>query len=107
VYRVDLGKAKRGHEQRGRRYGIVVADSHDRWSTTTIVPTSTSARRAIFRPRLVVAGRETLALVDQVRTIDVQYIVGEQVDHVHGVDLMQVDYALSEYLGLRAPHDLY
>jgi mRNA interferase MazF len=24
VYRVDLGDAKRGHEQRGRRYGLVI-----------------------------------------------------------------------------------
>nr|MDT0667196.1 type II toxin-antitoxin system PemK/MazF family toxin [Micromonospora sp. DSM 115978] len=27
VYRVDLGDAKRGHEQRGRRLGLVLSPS--------------------------------------------------------------------------------
>ncbi|MDP4501241.1 type II toxin-antitoxin system PemK/MazF family toxin [Nonomuraea turcica] len=50
VYPVDLGDAKRGHEQRGRRLGIVVSISQDHWSTVTIVPTSTSPNRPASGP---------------------------------------------------------
>ncbi|MEO3799426.1 type II toxin-antitoxin system PemK/MazF family toxin [Nonomuraea sp. B1E8] len=102
VYPVDLGDAKRGHEQRGRRLGIVVSISQDHWSTVTIVPTSTSARPAGFRPRLTIQGRETCALIDQIRTIDTQYVLGGLYDHLDSVAMGQVEYALVRYLGLDA-----
>ncbi|MFJ8717989.1 type II toxin-antitoxin system PemK/MazF family toxin [Streptomyces violaceus] len=101
VYPVDLGDAKRGHEQRGKRYGIVLSAAPDTWSTAVIVPTSTSAQPAIFRPRLVIAGRETLALADQIRTIDTQFIVGEPIDHLTAADMGQVEFALARLLALR------
>lgn len=43
VYRVDFGDAKRGHEQRGRRYAVVISPGSMPWSVVTVVPTSTSA----------------------------------------------------------------
>ncbi|MFJ2575092.1 type II toxin-antitoxin system PemK/MazF family toxin [Streptomyces halstedii] len=101
VYRVDLGDAKRGHEQRGKRYGIVLSDTPDTWSTVVIVPTSTSAQATVFRPRMVIAGRETLALTDQIRTLDTQYVVGESVDHLTSSDMAQVEFALGRLLKLR------
>lgn len=84
VYPVDLGDVKRGHEQRGRRFGIVLSDAPDTWSTVVIVPTSTKAQPAIFRPKLVIAGRTTVALTDQIRTIDTQFMRGEPIDHLTG-----------------------
>ncbi|RLL67020.1 type II toxin-antitoxin system PemK/MazF family toxin [Streptomyces sp. Z26] len=105
VYRVDLGDAKRGREQRGKRLGIVVSDSPDMWTTATIIPTSTRAQDAIFRPRLHIAGRDTLALIDQVRTIDTSYVDGDPVDHLDHTDMMQVDYALGRWLRLRVELD--
>jgi mRNA interferase MazF len=102
VYPVDLGDAKRGHEQRGRRLGLAISVQQDRWSTVTILPTSTSARPAVFRPRLGIAGRDTLILVDQIRTVDTHYIVGEPVDYLPRAELAQVEYALTRYLGLDA-----
>ncbi|MFJ1774991.1 type II toxin-antitoxin system PemK/MazF family toxin [[Kitasatospora] papulosa] len=101
VYPVDLGDAKRGHEQRGRRYGIVLSDTPDSWSTVVIVPTSTRAQGAVFRPRLVIAGRETVVLTDQIRTLDTQYVVGDAVDHLTGADLAEVEFALGRLLKLR------
>ncbi|MEV5007284.1 type II toxin-antitoxin system PemK/MazF family toxin [Streptomyces sp. NPDC055692] len=105
VYRVDLGDAKRGHEQKGKRLGIVLSNVPDNWSTAVIVPTSTSAQPAIFRPQLVIAGRETRALTDQVRTIDTQFVVGDPVDHLTGQDMAQVEFALGRLLGLRIELD--
>ncbi|MCX5079006.1 type II toxin-antitoxin system PemK/MazF family toxin [Streptomyces sp. NBC_00424] len=105
VYRVDLGDAKRGHEQRGKRYGIVLSQHPESWSTVIIVPTSTSAQDAVFRPRLHIAGRDTLALTDQVRTIDTRYVIGEPVDHLNKADLAQVEFALARLLRLRLELD--
>ncbi|MEV6795200.1 type II toxin-antitoxin system PemK/MazF family toxin [Streptomyces sp. NPDC051320] len=100
MYRVDLGDAKRGHEQRGRRYGLVVSVQRDTWSTVVIVPTSTSAQPAVFRPQLTIADRDTLLLVDQIRTIDTRYVVGDPVDYLANEDMAQVEQTLSLYLGL-------
>jgi mRNA interferase MazF len=102
VHPIDLGDAKRGHEQRGRRLGIVINVEQKAWSTVTIIPTSTRAAAAIFRPELVIAGRETRILIDQIRAIDVSYVDGELVDYLSRDDLAQVEHSLSFYLGLLA-----
>jgi hypothetical protein len=46
------------------------------------------------------AGRDTKVLVDQIRTIDVSYVVGELVDYLSRDDMAQVEHSLSPYLGL-------
>ncbi|MEV2275511.1 type II toxin-antitoxin system PemK/MazF family toxin [Nocardiopsis sp. NPDC049922] len=100
VHPIELGEAKRGHEQRGRRLGVVVSDGPRLWSTVTVVPTSTSAQDALFRPRLHIAGRDTLALTDQIRTIDASYVIGDQVGYLDHTEMAQVEYALGLWLGL-------
>jgi len=100
VYPVDLGDTKRGHEQRGRRLGLVISIEQNAWSTVTIIPTSTSAGAAVFRPEVVVAARETKILIDQICTIDTCYVTGELVDYLSRDDMVQVEHSLSRYLGL-------
>lgn len=100
VYPIDLGDAKRGHEQRGRRLGLVISIEQNAWSTVTVIPTSASAQPAVFRPEVVVTGRETRILVDQIRTIDTSHVTGELVDYLSHDDLAQVEHSLSRYLGL-------
>jgi mRNA interferase MazF len=100
VYPVDLGDAKRGHEQRGRRLGLVISIEQNAWSTVTIIPTSTSAQPAVFRPDVIIAGRDTRILIDQIRTIDTAYVTGELVDYLSRDDMAQVEHSLSRYLGL-------
>jgi mRNA interferase MazF len=100
VYPVELGDAKPGHEQRGRRLGLVISLEQDAWSTVTILPTSTSAQASVFRPEVVIAGRETKILIDQIRTIDVSYIAGDLVDYLSRDDMAQVEHSLSRYFGL-------
>lgn len=100
IYPVDLGDAKRGHEQRGRRLGLVVSIEQNAWSVVTIIPASTSAEPSIFRPEVIIAGRDTKILTDQVRTIDVSYVAGELVDYLSRDDMAQVEHSLSRYLGL-------
>jgi mRNA interferase MazF len=100
VYRVDLGEAKRGHEQRGKRLGLVLSPRSMPWSTATIVPTSTTAREAVFRPSLEINGQETRFLVDQIRSIDTDYIVGDPVHYLERDELAEIEHAVSRYLGL-------
>ncbi|WP_318208733.1 MULTISPECIES: type II toxin-antitoxin system PemK/MazF family toxin [unclassified Streptomyces] len=100
VYRVDLGDAKRGHEQCGKRYGLVLSPSSMPWSVATIVPTSTSAQPSVFRPEVDIAGTPTRLLVDQIRTIDVRFIHGDPVHFLDYSELAVVEHAVSQYLGL-------
>jgi mRNA interferase MazF len=100
VYPVDLGDAGRGHEQRGRRLGLVISIEQDVWSAVTIIPTSASAQASVFRPEVVVAGRDTKVLIDQIRTIDVSQVTGEIVDYLTRDDMAQVEHGLSRYVGL-------
>lgn len=100
VYRVDLGRP-RSHEQGGKRLGLVLSPSDSPLSVVTVVPTSTSASPSIHRPALEVAGRATRMLVDQIRSIDVDYVIGDPVDYLTGDQLAGVELALAHYLGVQ------
>jgi mRNA interferase MazF len=100
VYRIDLGRT-RGHEQRGKRLGLVVSPSDSPLSVVTVIPTSTSVGPSIHRPDLEIAGRPTRLLVDQIRSIDVDYVDGDPVDYLTRDQLAQVDLALAHYLGVQ------
>jgi mRNA interferase MazF len=100
VYRVDLGESKRGHEQRGKRLGLVLSPTSMPWSVATIVPTSTSAQEAVFRPSLEIDGQSTRFLIDQIRSIDIDYIVGDPVHYLERDDLAEIEHAVARYLGL-------
>lgn len=100
VYRIDLGEARRGHEQRGRRFGLVLSPTDMAWSVATVVPTSTQAQPAIFRPEIELGGVPTRFLVDQIRSIDVRFINGEPAHFLHRNELEEVEVAVIRYLGL-------
>ena len=102
VYRIDLGRP-RGHEQGGRRLGLVVSPSDSPLSVVTVVPTSTSAGSSVHRPQLEIEGRQTKLLVDQIRSIDVDYVVGDPVDYLTRDQLAEVELAVGHYLGV---HDV-
>lgn len=100
VYRIDLGRP-RGHEQGGKRLGLVMSPPDSPLSVVTVIPTSTSAGPSIHRPELEIAGRSTRLLVDQVRSIATDYVIGEPVDYLTRDRLAQVELALAHYLGVQ------
>lgn len=100
VYRIDLGRP-RGHEQGGKRLGLVISPSGSPLSVLTVIPTSTSAGPAIHRPEMEIAGQSTRMLVDQVRSIDTDYLVGDPVDYLSRDRLVEVEFALAHYLGVQ------
>jgi len=83
-----------GHEQSGARYGVVVqSDALMILSTVLVAPTSTAARSATFRPEIVVDGRSTLVLVEQLGAVDHSRL-GDLVGHLTPQEQWGVDLAL-------------
>jgi mRNA interferase MazF len=101
VYRIDLGRP-RGHEQGGKRLGLVMSPSDSPLSVVTVIPTSTSAGPSIHRPEIEIAGRLTRMLIDQIRSIDTNYPVGDPVDYLPHDQLAAIELALAHYLGVQA-----
>lgn len=70
VYGIDLSGAI-GHDQRGKRF-VVVVQSDQLYSSTTIVcPTSSIARATSYRPEVEVQGATTRVLCEHVQAVDV------------------------------------
>ena len=100
VYELRLPKGT-GHEQRGRRFGIVVqADEFLPRSVVLVAPTSRRARSATFRPEVVVDGETTRVLVEQVGAVDVSRL-GNQVGRASTEEMWGIDESLMTVLGLR------
>lgn len=99
VYEVPGPRAAHGHEQRGRRLGVVVQSEDLPLPTVVIAPTSRSAPPRLFRPEVEVAGERTCVLVEQLRTLDVGRL-GRLVGHLGRDDREAVDRALELVLAL-------
>ncbi|HSL26956.1 MAG TPA: type II toxin-antitoxin system PemK/MazF family toxin [Acidimicrobiia bacterium] len=89
-----------GHEQRGRRFGVVVqSDAMLPRSVVLVAPTSTSARAASFRPEIEIGDNVTRVLVEQVGAVDVGRL-GDLAGHLTKEEQWGVDAALLTVLGL-------
>ncbi len=97
VYR--LPARGRGHEQRGRRFAVVLQPDWLSLSTWIVAFTSTSARETSFRPSVVIADQETLVMCDQLDTVDLDRLT-EPVGFLSIQEMQQVDEALSLVLDL-------
>lgn len=99
VYRVRL-PSRRGHEQRGARYAVLVqADELLGLSTALVAPTSRSVLAASFRPEVEVAGSRTRVMVEQLRALDIQRL-DELAGRLDAAEMREVDEALSLILAL-------
>ncbi|MDE0654391.1 MAG: type II toxin-antitoxin system PemK/MazF family toxin [bacterium] len=90
-----------GHEQQGRRFGVVVqTDALLPRSTVLVAPTSRSARPASFRPEVSIGGTATRALVEQLGAVDASRL-GDTVGQLSAAEQWAVDAALLTVLELR------
>jgi mRNA interferase MazF len=90
-----------GHEQRGRRFGVVVqANEFLPRSVVLVAPASRSARPASFRPEIDLLGENTRILVEQVGAVAAGRL-GELVGRVTPEQQWGIDEALMTILGLR------
>jgi mRNA interferase MazF len=100
IYELRLPKGV-GHEQRGRRFGVVVqADEFLPRSVVLVAPTSRSARAASFRPEIGVNDEQTRVLAEQLGAVDATRL-GKLVGHTTPEEQWGVDDALATLLGLR------
>lgn len=97
-FRVPRG---RGHEQQGRRFGVLVqTDAMLPRSVVLVAPTSQSARSGSFRPEIEVHGKATRVLVEQVGAVDAGRL-GKLVGRVTPEQQWGIDEALLTAFGLR------
>lgn len=97
VYR--LPARGRGHEQKGRRYAVVLQPDWLTLSTWIVAFTSTSARQTSFRPPVTIADQQTLVMCDQVATVDLNRLT-EPIGFLTIEEMGRVDEALSVVLDL-------
>jgi mRNA interferase MazF len=99
VYCVRL-PVRRGHEQHGPRYAVLVqADELLGLSTVLVAPTSRSVQAASFRPEVDIAGQRTRVMVEQLRALDVRGL-NDFEGHLSASEMRGVDEALSLVLAL-------
>jgi mRNA interferase MazF len=100
ILRLPAPRGRRGREQRGARYAVVVqADEFLGLSTTLVAPTSTSAMPATFRPTIRLMDQETRVIVEQTTVVDPQRL-GRSVGRLDAAELRAIDDALALILGL-------
>ena len=87
-----------GHEQQGRRFGVIVqTDALLPRSTVLVAPTSRSARAASFRPEISIGEAATRVLVEQTGAVDASRL-GDPVGHLSAAEQWAVDAALRTVL---------
>lgn len=100
VFRLPGPRGAVGREQRGARYAVVLqADEFLGLSTVLVVPTSTRARAASFRPAIELSGKQTRVLVEQTTVVDPQRL-GRSSGRLDALEMRAVDDALALILGL-------
>lgn len=100
VYRVRL-PSRRGDEQSGPRYAVIVqADELLGLSTVLVAPTSRSVLPASFRPEVEVAAGRTRVMLEQLRTLDMRHL-DQHAGRLSPSEMRDVDEALELVLALR------
>lgn len=97
VYR--LPARGKGHEQKGRRFAVVLQPHWLTLSTWIVAFTSTSARETSFRPPVTIADQRTLVMCDQLDTVDLNRLT-EAVGFLTIEQMQRVDEALALVLDL-------
>jgi len=97
VYR--LPARGKGHEQRGRRFAVVLQPDWLSLSTWVVAFTSTRARATSFRPSVRIGDQQTLVMCDQLDTVDLARLT-ERVGFLSVEEMQEVDEALALVLDL-------
>ena len=100
VFRLRSPRGRRGSEQAGERFAIVVqADELLALSTVLVAPTSRSAPPRSFRPSIEIEGQPTRVLVEQTTAV-VPDRLGDSAGRLDARELSEVDTALAVVFGL-------
>lgn len=99
MLRLRPPRARRGNEQSGPRFAVIVhADELLALSTVLVAPTSRSAPARSFRPTIELEGELTRVLVEQTTTVD-QDRLGESAGRLSAQEMRNLDEALALVFG--------
>jgi mRNA interferase MazF len=100
VFRLRAPCGRRGSEQAGERFAVVVqADELLALSTVLVAPTSRSAPPRSFRPTIEIAGQSSRVLVEQTTAVMTDRL-GDSAGRLDAGELREVDNALAVVFGL-------
>ena len=100
VRRLRLPMGRRGAEQRGTRFGVIVqADELLALSTVLVAPTSRSSQARSFRPVIELDGETTRVLVEQTTAVATDRL-GASAGRLSADELRSIDDALIAVFGL-------
>ena len=100
VFRLRPPRGRRGSEQAGERFAVVVqADELLALSTVLVAPTSRSAPPRSFRPTIAIDGQSTRVLVEQTTAVMTDRL-GDSAGRLDASELNEVDTALAVVFGL-------
>lgn len=88
-----------GHEQKGKRYAVVIQSDRFAGSVITVAVTSTRAGDAIYRPVIDLLGVPTRILTDQIHSVAGTRL-GQFVGALEVDEMRELDRALMLKLGL-------
>ena len=99
VFRLRVPRGRRGSEERGAPFAVVVqADELLALSTVLVSPTSASAPPRSFRPTIEIDGSPTRVLVEQTTAVSPDRL-GASVGRLSAAELRDLDAALALVLG--------
>jgi len=99
IHEIKALPTARGHEQQGKRYGVVIQSDRFASSLTTVAMTSSRAGHAIYRPEIELNGSLTRILTDQIFSL-ADSRLGTFTGALEPDELMDLDRALMLKLGL-------
>jgi len=95
-----IPRERRGSEQRGARFAVIVqADELLALSTVLVAPTSRSAPARSFRPLIELGGEATRVLVEQMTAVSTERL-GKSAGRLNAQELRAMDEAVAVVLGL-------
>lgn len=100
IHALRQNRDGRGHEQRGRRYAVIVQSDALLLSTVVAAPTSTGSWSSSFHPEVEIDGQATRVLIEQLLAVDPERRLGRKVGRVSDDELRGIDDALALVLGL-------
>ncbi len=93
IHRLRAPRDRRGSEQQGSSYAVIVQSDDLVLSTLLVAPTSKSAPARIFRPTITIDGQATQVLVEQTATVAPERL-GGFMGRVSYEELTAIDQAL-------------
>ena len=100
IWRLRAPRGRRGSEQKGQRFAVIVqADELLALSTVLVAPTSRSAPGRSFRPTIELEGRMTRVLVEQTTAVSMDRL-GDSVGRLTAHEMRSLDEALAVVFGL-------